>query len=97
MLSCTSLVERIVAARRRIEPHVRETYLEPSPYYSELTGANVFFKCENLQFTGSFKLRGATNRFLTLPDTRRLGVVAASTGNHARAVAYVVKSSSKVP
>jgi len=91
VLSRASLVERIAGARRRIEPHVRETYLEPSPYYSELTGANVFFKCENLQVTGSFKLRGATNRFLTLPDTQRRSVVAASTGNHGRAVAYVVK------
>jgi threonine dehydratase len=91
VLSRASLVERIAGARRRIEPHVRETYLEPSPYFSELTGANIFFKCENLQITGSFKLRGATNRFLTLPDTRRRNVVAASTGNHGRAVAYVVE------
>jgi threonine dehydratase len=89
VLSCTSLVERIVAARRRIEPHVRETYLEPSPYYSELTGANVFFKCENLQYTGSFKLRGAANKFLTLSKEQQQKVVAASTGNHGRAVAYV--------
>ena len=92
MLSRASLVERIAGARRRIEPHVRKTYLAHSLEYSELTGANVFFKCENLQITGSFKLRGAMNRFLTLPDTRRQSVVAASTGNHGRAVAQSHRS-----
>ena len=88
-MSSLTLVDRIAEAHTRIRSHVRETYVEHSRYYSELTGANVFFKCENLQYTGSFKLRGATNKFLTLPDEQRRKVVAASTGNHGRAVAYV--------
>ncbi len=80
---------RITEARARIGSHVRQTYLERSPAFSELTGANVFFKCENLQHTGSFKLRGAINKFLSLsPQQQGFGVVAASTGNHGKAVAF---------
>jgi threonine dehydratase len=79
----------IRAAESRIRPHVRETYLELSPHYSNLGGAAVFFKLENLQYTGSFKARGALNKVLSL-DREALdrGVVAASTGNHGAAVAF---------
>ena len=87
-----SLVNEIVIAHQRIAPHVRQTYLQHSPYLSELSGANVYLKCENLQHTGSFKLRGAANKYLSLTDVeQQRGVVAASTGNHGKAVAYVVK------
>lgn len=56
---------------------------------SELTGAEIWLKLENLQFTASFKERGALNKLLSLdPDQRRRGVIAASAGNHAQAVAY---------
>ena len=83
------LVAEIVAAETRIRRHVRETPLVPSPALSEATGADVWLKCENLQATGSFKVRGATNRLLTLPDAvRNRGVVAASSGNHGIAVAH---------
>ncbi len=86
------VAEWVAEAHRRIEPHVRRTYLEYSPTYSEMSGANVYFKCENLQHTGSFKLRGAINKCLSLSQTQRLkGVVAASTGNHGKAVAYAAK------
>jgi threonine dehydratase len=77
------------AADERIRPHARKTYLEYSPYYSDVGGAEVFFKLENLQHTGSFKTRGALNKLLTLtPDALTRGVVAASTGNHGAAVAF---------
>ena len=83
------LVNQIAEADARIRPHVRETPLVHSPALSEATGADVWLKCENLQVTGSFKVRGATNRLLTLPDeTRRRGVVAASSGNHGIAVSH---------
>ena len=77
------------AAEHRIRPYVRETPLEPSPALSEATGASVFCKLENLQFTGSFKARGAFNKLLTLSAAQReTGIVAASTGNHGAAVAF---------
>jgi threonine dehydratase len=78
-----------VLAEGRIRPHVRETPLVASVALSEATGAEVWLKCENLQVTGSFKVRGATNRLLTLPaESRSRGVVAASSGNHGVAVAH---------
>jgi threonine dehydratase len=84
-----SLVQRVAEAEARIHAHVRETPLVHSPAVSEAAGADVWLKCENLQVTGSFKVRGATNRLLTLPDaTRRRGVVAASSGNHGIAVSH---------
>jgi threonine dehydratase len=84
-----TLVGEIAAAEARIRRHVRETPLVPSPALNEVTGADVWLKCENLQVTGSFKVRGATNRLLTLPEgTRDRGVVAASSGNHGIAVAH---------
>ena len=79
----------IVEARERIRDRV---YLSPcarSETFSRRCGATTFFKLENLQMTGSFKERGALNKLLQLsPDERRRGVIAASAGNHAQAVAY---------
>ena len=84
-----SLVESIAAAAERIRPHVRETPLVRSLALGAGTGADVWLKCENLQVTGSFKVRGATNKLLGLPaDTRGQGVIAASSGNHGVAVAH---------
>jgi len=65
------LAEAVVAAHRQIEPWVRRTRLERSAIYSDMTGTNVFFKYENLQHTGSFKLRGATNWLLSLPPEQQ--------------------------
>ncbi len=82
----------ILQAEGRVRPFVRETYLEPSPLLGETAGAEVFLKLENLQHTGSFKVRGALNKLLFLdPEERGRGVVAASTGNHGAAVAYASK------
>lgn len=80
-----------ILAAARIDSHIRETPIEYSPYFSELTNANVWLKLENLQITRSFKLRGACNKLLSLsPDQTAAGCVAASSGNHGAAVAYAM-------
>jgi threonine dehydratase len=82
----------ILDARRRIAPLARRTPLLRSTALSEQTGAGVYLKLENLQQTGSFKIRGAANKLLALtPDERARGVIAVSSGNHGRAVAYVAR------
>jgi len=79
----------VVRASHTIRGHVLRTPLVPAPRLSELTGARVLVKHENMQATGAFKERGAVNRLSALtPDERRRGVVAMSAGNHAQAVAY---------
>ena len=82
-----------VIAANAIKAHIRETPLDYSPYFSELTGAQVWMKMENLQHTGSFKLRGASNKLLSLSDEERAkGCVTASSGNHGAAVAHAMHS-----
>jgi threonine dehydratase len=82
----------IEAAARRIEGHVLRTPLVPAPRLSELTGATVLVKHENMQATASFKERGAVNKLLSLSEAERArGVIAMSAGNHAQAVAYHAK------
>lgn len=86
------LPAEIVLAANRIAPHIRETPLDHSAYFSEFGGANVYLKLENLQYTGSFKLRGAFNKLLLLgSEERRHGCVTASSGNHGAAIAYAMK------
>ena len=81
--------EEVEAADLRIRPLVRETPLEREPGWSRDWGCEVYLKLENHQVSGSFKIRGAVNRLLTMPVSQRaLGVIAASTGNHGTAVAY---------
>lgn len=81
-----------VLAANRIAEHIRETPLDYSPFFSELTGANVYLKLENLQYTCSFKLRGAYNKLLSLnPSQIAAGCVAASSGNHGAAIAYAMQ------
>ena len=83
------ITQEVIAAEKRIRPHIRETLLDYSPYYSELAGADIYFKLENLQYTGSFKVRGAMNKVLSLTQAeRQRGVVTASTGNHGAATAF---------
>ena len=75
-------------AAARIGSRVRETPLERSRILGNGSDPGVWLKLENLQLTGSFKLRGATNKLLSLDaDQLRRGVVAASSGNHGTAVA----------
>lgn len=81
-------VQDIYAARERVERTARHTPLEYSHTFSEMTGAEVLCKLENFQRTGSFKIRGATNRIATLSQVeKKAGVVTASAGNHAQGVA----------
>ena len=88
-MSSDAILNEILRAEQRIRPHVRQTPLDPSPILSESGAANVFVKLENLQYTGSFKLRGATNKVLSLTaEERAAGVVTASSGNHGAAVSY---------
>ena len=85
----TVTFDDILAARDRIAGQVDRTPVRHSRRLSQLTGAEVWVKFDNLHFTGSFKERGALNRLLQLtPDERKRGVVAASAGNHAQALAY---------
>ena len=79
-------------ATARIQPYIRQTILDLSPYYSQRTGADVYFKCENLQHTGSFKARGALSKILSLSsEARARGIVTASTGNHGAACAFAMQ------
>jgi threonine dehydratase len=81
--------EDIAAAYRRIKPYLVNTPIIESKTFSELCQCEVLFKLENLQMTGSYKERGALNKLLSLSDKERhQGVIAASAGNHAQAVAY---------
>lgn len=82
--------ERVGRSRRR--PRVGRTPLIRSSALSEASGAEIYLKLENLQHTNSFKVRGAFNLVLSLSDAeRQRGLVAASTGNHGAAVAYVAQ------
>ena len=80
----------IESARQRISPWVKKTPLVKSATLSRLTGASVYLKLETVHTTGAFKLRGAANGILDLTRKQReCGVVAISTGNHGKAVAYI--------
>ena len=82
----------IKAARSRIADKIDRTATVQSAALSEIAGAAVFLKMEHRQTTGSFKLRGASNALASLaPEARSRGVVAASTGNHGRALAHAAK------
>lgn len=84
--------DRIEAARRALDGVAFTTPLEYSRVLSEVVGGPVFLKCENLQRTGSFKIRGAYVRMARLSDAeKRRGVVAASAGNHAQGVALAAR------
>jgi threonine dehydratase len=80
--------EDIAKAHERIKAHAKRTPVLTSATVDALTGASVFFKCENFQRMGAFKFRGAYNALSQLPEDRRKnGVIAFSSGNHAQAVA----------
>ncbi|MFO7834535.1 MAG: threonine ammonia-lyase, partial [Halohasta sp.] len=84
MLSLSAIQQ----AADRVSAVTRETPMEYSHTFSEQTGAEIYLKLENMQRTGAFKIRGATNRIATLSDAERAaGVVTASAGNHAQGVA----------
>ncbi|MDJ0334424.1 threonine ammonia-lyase [Salinibacterium sp. G-O1] len=79
-------------ARDRVSGVAEVTPMESSRYLAEVLGSPVFLKCENLQRTGSYKIRGAYNRISRLSDEEKArGVVAASAGNHAQGVAFAAR------
>lgn len=82
-------LQDIQDAATRVSPHILDTPFVESRTLSQLTGAQIFLKFENLQFTASFKERGACNKLAQLSDEQRQrGVIAMSAGNHAQGVAY---------
>jgi len=85
-------LSKIMDAKARLEGIVQNTKLAFAPKLSQICGAKVYVKQENLQNTGSFKLRGALNKISSLGEEERAcGVIASSAGNHAQGVAYSAK------
>jgi threonine dehydratase len=85
-------LEHVEAARKRLQGVTQVTPLDYSKTFSTLSGNSIYLKLENLQKTGSFKLRGAFNKIACLSEEERnRGVIAASAGNHAQGVAYAAR------
>src|SRR5437588_8047918 len=81
-------LDLIRQARARVAGRIHRTPVMTSRSFNQVAGREVFFKCENLQRAGAFKIRGATNKILALTDTeKKRGVIAVSSGNHAQTVA----------
>jgi threonine dehydratase len=79
----------MLAAHDRIRPHILQTPVRTSDYLNDLAGCELFFKCENFQEPGAFKVRGATNAVFGLSDEQaKLGVATHSSGNHASCLSY---------
>ena len=79
----------VKAAHKRVAPYIHRTPVLTSSYFNELTGAELFFKCENFQKAGVFKVRGACNAVFGLSDEKAArGVATHSSGNHAQALSY---------
>jgi len=88
----------VLQTHEMIRPFITHTPLIPSPFLSEVSGANVWLKLENQQPTGSFKVRGALSKIGRLSgEQKQKGIVAASAGNHALGVAHAVQSLGDVP
>nr|WP_254446422.1 beta-hydroxyaspartate dehydratase BhcB [Ruegeria sp. HKCCD8929] len=82
-------IDDVRAAHARIEPYIHRTPVLTSTYLNELTGAELFFKCENFQKAGAFKVRGASNAVFGLNDEVAVrGVATHSSGNHALSLSY---------
>src|ERR1700749_1998887 len=85
----TLAFDDILAARDRLQGHIERTPCRHSRTLSEITGAEVWVKFENLQFTAAYKERGALNKLLQLTEAeKKRGVIAASAGNHSQGLAY---------
>jgi threonine dehydratase len=81
-------IDMIQAARERIGSRIHRTPVISSSQFDKVAGKEIFFKCENFQRAGAFKIRGATNKIQSLTDEeKQRGIVAFSSGNHAQAVA----------
>ncbi len=85
-------VDDIINAEKQISPYINFQPLIYSSYFSEKFNSKIFFKPENLQVTGSFKIRGALNKILSLNESeKKSGIITASSGNHALGVAFGAK------
>lgn len=82
--------EHIADVYKRINPYIKKTPLLTSPYFSQKTGSTIFFKCENLQYTNAFKVRGAFSKITNMPDKNKV-IITASAGNHGSAIAFASK------
>ncbi|MCJ8320762.1 MAG: pyridoxal-phosphate dependent enzyme, partial [Colwellia sp.] len=79
----------VLIAHERIKPYIHQTPVLTSRFIDELTGAELFFKCENLQKAAAFKVRGACNAVFGLTDEEaKIGVATHSSGNHALSLSY---------
>src|ERR1051325_6854249 len=88
-----SYAHEVWRADSRLRPYIRETYLEQAGYLSNLGHARVYLKMEHLQYTGSFKVRGAFNKILSMSrDELKRGIVTASNGNHGLAVCFAAQA-----
>ncbi len=82
-------IDDVIAAHDRIAPYIHRTPILTSQYLNDLTGAELFFKCENLQKAGAFKARGASNAVFGLTDAQAAhGVATHSSGNHGTCLSY---------
>ncbi|WP_428686608.1 beta-hydroxyaspartate dehydratase BhcB [Roseibium sp.] len=82
-------LEDMLVAHERIKPHIHRTPVLTSSFLNDLTGAQLFFKCENFQKAGAFKVRGASNAVFGLDEeTAKAGVATHSSGNHALSLSY---------
>ncbi len=85
--------QEVEAACKRVKPYVHNTAVLQSSYINKLSGAQVFFKCENFQKMGAFKMRGATNAILQLTEAQKAaGVVTHSSGNFAQALSLAAQN-----
>ena len=79
----------VLEARERVKPYIHRTPVLTSSYFNQLTGAELFFKCENFQKAGAFKVRGACNAVFGLSEEQaEKGVATHSSGNHALSLSY---------
>lgn len=85
--------EQLIQTHNRIRPHIHNTPVLTSHLINDIVGADLYFKCENFQRMGAFKMRGAVNAIMQLPDEeKQKGVVTHSSGNFAQALSLAAKS-----
>src|SRR4030095_1901575 len=84
--------QHIEEAHKRIKPFIHKTPVLTSKTLNQISGAEIFFKCENFQKIGAFKIRGGMNAVLSLPaEKRKKGIATHSSGNHAQAIALAAR------
>lgn len=90
-----STIAAVLQAEQRIRPHIVETPFRYSQFFSKKLKCETYLKLENLQHTGSFKVRGALNKLLSLDGKAHTGIVTASSGNHGAATAFALDKLSR--